>query len=327
MKYIRWGSYIRIFELTKSLKSPLIHGGKVTRLLNLVRNAPIILSAKKILIFDYWPLSYDALLFSNLLKGGTNFIFDVADIPYLQPAYFGDHESTKAESYAKAQKNFYWLVDISKILLFVSSSLVKLLDLDLKRRKTIIIPNASNPDFFEKTPIPIEKDKTILYTGGYAPMRGLDILVEAFSLLREKRKDILLRIVSPNIPYELQVNGVTIETNKFYVDMPRVYSESYLCAVPHKRNPYMEAALPIKLFDAMAAGRPVIVTNCYEMARLVEREKCGLVAEDNAGSLAQAIDILLSDRSLSEEMGEKGREAVEKRHSWHHRAQTVINSI
>lgn len=321
IKHITWGSYIRMYELTKSLGFPLVHGSGVTRFLKVIENAPPLFRTDNILIFDYMPLPYDLFLFDNLLKK-HNFILDVADIPHLQSAYFGYRPS------AQVQKLFLRLVSMSSTLLFVSPSLVNLLDINLKDKKIVLVPNASNPFFFRETPIPKSKKKVILYTGGYARMRGLDLLVGAFDILRRKRKDIILKIVAANFPHTLQRDSVIVERKKFYSDMPNIYSESSLCVIPHRKNPYMDAALPIKLFDAMAAARPVIATNCYETEKIVEREKCGLITEEaNAESLAEAIDYALSNDSLSQEMGKKGREAVERRHSWHQRAQTIIRNI
>jgi len=325
MKSVLWGSHIRIFELTRSLGVPLIHGGKFTRLARVIKNTPMLLRADTILLFDYWPLPYDYFLFNSLRKK-CDFIFDVADIPYLQPIYFGIHNFSN-KTYTKKQRNFFSLISMSSTLLFISPSALKLLNTNLKGKKVIFVPNASNPHFFKKTQIPKKGKKVILYVGGYAPMRGVDLLVEAFNILREKRKDVILKLVGVNIPRKLRKNGIIIETNKFYPDMPKTFSESYLCVIPHRKNPYMDAALPIKLFDAMASARPIVVTNCYEMMKLVKNEKCGLITEDNAKSLAESIDYLLSNDSISREMGEKGREAVEKRHSWHHRAQTIIKNI
>ncbi len=125
---------------------------------------------------------------------------------------------------------------------------------------------SSNPKFFKKTALPSKGEKNILCVSGYAPMRGIDILADAFDLIRKKHKDTFLRLVGYNMPFHLNREGVIIERNKFYKDMPKIYSEAYVCVIPHRKNPYMDMALPIKLFDAIAASRPVIVTRCSEMA-------------------------------------------------------------
>ena len=318
MSKILWGSYIRIFELTQSLEATLFHGSEVRRALRLPKFSPLLLRDKNVLIFGYSPTFLDLFIFT-MMKNRCNILFDIADIPYLQLMYFGPSK----EPDRKHKRPFLQLADVADVLLFISPSLLSLSGLNALKKKMLIVPNASNPAFFKSTPPPRGKKKIVLCVSGYAPMRGIDVLVDAFCLIRKKRRDTLLKLVGPNMPSWLIREGVIIERNKFYRHMPKVYSESHVCVIPHLKNPYMDSALPIKLFDAMAASRPVVVTNCFEMSRLVENEKCGISTDSDARSLAEAIDYMLSNPLLAEEMRVKGREAVEKKHSWAHRAKTI----
>jgi glycosyltransferase involved in cell wall biosynthesis len=318
---VLWGSHIRISELTQSLGATLVHGSSRRRIPRYIKFLPSIVRESNILIFDYNPTFHELLLLKTL-KRNRKFLLDIADIPFLQPLYFGI--PTKVNE--RLMTRFRKLANLSDILLFFYPTELKLFTFitDLPRGKeTLIVPNAANPRFFKSTPLPEKKEKTILYVGGWAPTKGIELLIDAFRLIRQRRKDVLLKLVGRNIPLTLKKQGIIIERNKFYKDMPEIYSESYLCVIPHKKNPYMDAAMPIKLFDAMASSRPVVVTNCFETQRLIEKEKCGIVSECNATSLSKAIEYLLSNRAVAEEMGLNGRKAIEKRHSWAHRAETV----
>ena len=317
MSRILFGSYIRIFELTQSLEAILFHGSEVRRALRLPKFLPLFLQDENVLIFGYSPTFLDLFVF-RIMKNRCNILFDIADIPHLQATYF---EPSK-EPDPKHKRPFFQLADVSDILLFISPSLQSLSGLNDAKKKVLIVPNASNPAFFRSTPLPSEKKKIVLCVSGYAPMRGIDVLVDAFCMIRKKRKDVILRLVGPNMPSKLLKEGVIIERNKVYKHMPQIYSESHVCVIPHRKNPYMDSALPIKLFDAMAALRPVVVTNCVEMRRLVESEKCGISTNCDAKSLSEAIDYMLSSK-VAIEMGLRGREAVERRHSWDHRAETI----
>lgn len=321
MSRILCGSHIRIFELTRNLDAILLHGGKFKRPSRYAHHLPFLFQERSIIIFDYNPSLYDRLFF-KIVKNHYQVLFDIADIPYLQRTFFG---VSHKEDW-RLKRTFFQLVDIADTLLLVSPSLVRLLGSNarhLHRKKVLIVPNASNPNFFARTPVPYGRKKIILCVSGYAPARGIDVLVDAFHRIHKKRKDVILKLVGYNMPQKLEKTGVIIQTNKFYDSMPQVYSESCIFVIPHEKNPYMDSALPIKLFDAMAACRPVIVTNCYEMARFVKREKCGIVTNCHPKSLSEAIDYLLSNRKAIEELGLKGRQAVEKRHSWTHRAEII----
>ena len=321
MSRILVGSHIRIFELTKNLDAILLHGGKFKRPSRYAHHLPFLFQERSIIIFDYNPSLYDQLFF-KIVKNHYHTMFDIADVPYLQRTFLG---VSQKEDW-RLKRTFFQLVDIADTLLMASPSYVELLGSDarhLHRKKVLIVPNASNPNFFAPTPLPHGRKKIILCVSGYAPARGIEVLVEAFHQIRKKRKDIILKLVGYNMPLKFEKAGVIIQTNKFYDSMPQVYSESSIFVIPHEKNPYMDSVLPIKLFDAMAACRPLIVTNCDEMARLAEREKCGVVTNCDPKSLSEAIDYLLSNKRVSEELGLKGREAVEKRHSWAHRAEII----
>ncbi|MDH5753976.1 MAG: glycosyltransferase family 4 protein [Candidatus Bathyarchaeota archaeon] len=315
---ILYGSHIRISELTKNLNIPLIHSRTHTRMLKYLKSMPELWRHKDILLFGSRGRFFDNLSLGILKSHGTRIIYDAADIPHLQNFYFGDGVID-----TNLARRFYSLVNLADVLVIISKSALSLFKQDaLKSKSVIIVPNASDPSFFNAVPIQTNT-KTLLYVGGYAFARGVDDLVAAFNILKKKYSEIKLRLVGANIPLKFKSDRILVEHDKIYKDMPKAHAESYLCIVPHKKNPYMDAALPVKLFDAMASARPVVVTDCVEAKNLVENEKCGLASRDNPRSLAEAIEYLMLNPKVAEEMGTRGREAVLKRHSWKYRAETI----
>jgi glycosyltransferase involved in cell wall biosynthesis len=98
-------------------------------------------------------------------------------------------------------------------------------------------------------------------------------------------------------------------------------------AIPHPPGDYLDAALPIKLVDAMAAGRPVVVTPRTETARIVREAACGIVAGDRAGDLATAIATLLDDPPRAAELGANGRRAAEVEYDWRGIGEMVARAV
>ncbi len=79
----------------------------------------------------------------------------------------------------------------------------------------------------------------------------------------------------------------------------------------------MDVALPVKLYDSMAAGRPLVVTPRRETAAIVERGGIGLVtADDHPSSIAAACTRLLTDEPLARRMGAAGRAMAETEFDW-----------
>lgn len=74
---------------------------------------------------------------------------------------------------------------------------------------------------------------------------------------------------------------------------------------------------PVKLFEYMAAGLPVIVARNTEAAGFVEEANCGIVVDPmNIEEVAQAITRLFSDVQESEAMGLRGQKLIFEKYNW-----------
>lgn len=84
--------------------------------------------------------------------------------------------------------------------------------------------------------------------------------------------------------------------------------------------------LPIKFFEYMAAGLPVIASDFPLWRKILEDGGCGLVADpDNLDSIVRAMQWVLDHPGEAEEMGRRGREQVEQRYNWEAEAKTLID--
>lgn len=70
------------------------------------------------------------------------------------------------------------------------------------------------------------------------------------------------------------------------------------------------------VLEALAAGRPVVVTPGVGLAETVAEEGCGWVVEPNPVGIAAALDQLLADPAAADAMGERGRRLVGARFAW-----------
>lgn len=77
---------------------------------------------------------------------------------------------------------------------------------------------------------------------------------------------------------------------------------------------------PIKLFEALAAGRPIVATDLPSTRELLQDGRDALlVPPDDALALAAAIRRLLADRGLAERLARRAFESA-PRYSWDARA-------
>ena len=78
-----------------------------------------------------------------------------------------------------------------------------------------------------------------------------------------------------------------------------------------------QIGLPNKIFEAMATGRPIIVTrNMYYSNDFVKKEKCGLSAANDYDDIRKAIVNLRDNPKLCEELGKNGFNAALKKYNW-----------
>lgn len=83
--------------------------------------------------------------------------------------------------------------------------------------------------------------------------------------------------------------------------------------------------LPIKLFEYMAAGIPVIASDFPVWRAIVEGAECGLLVDPlDEEAIANAMRWILDHPQEAEAMGRRGRAAVEQQFNWDHEASTLI---
>lgn len=76
-------------------------------------------------------------------------------------------------------------------------------------------------------------------------------------------------------------------------------------------------SVPIKMFEYMCAGIPVIASDFPGFAEIMNEERCGLLVDPHdPRTIAQAIEFVLAHPEEAEEMGRRGREAVMTKYNW-----------
>ena len=76
-------------------------------------------------------------------------------------------------------------------------------------------------------------------------------------------------------------------------------------------------ALPVKLFDYMNMGIPVVATNIPLWETILGEGKCGFTVDpQNTPKIAEIINSLRNDHDLSNQMGKSGNQAIYKKYNW-----------
>ncbi len=76
-------------------------------------------------------------------------------------------------------------------------------------------------------------------------------------------------------------------------------------------------ALPVKMFEYMLAGIPVIASDFQILQDIVNKEECGLCVNPlDAKAIGEAIEYLATHDQEAKDMGEKGKKAVLEQYNW-----------
>ena len=82
---------------------------------------------------------------------------------------------------------------------------------------------------------------------------------------------------------------------------------------------------PIKLFEYMAAGLPVIASNFELWKEIIEKNDCGVCVDcTNPECVKKAIQGLINDTEKLKIMGDNGRRAVENKFNWKNEEKKLI---
>ena len=226
------------------------------------------------------------------------------------------------------------LHEADAVIAVVEESRDRLVSLGVPVEKIVVVPNTADMRMERAA----GADPTILegyrgrfvvsYIGKFSTHRGLDVAIRAAAALRERVPNLLLLLVGDrNRPYmdllRRLVAGLGAED---IVEMPgwqpyeRIWSfiqASDVCLVPHNRNPHTDTTIPHKIFQYMLVEKPVIVSDCPPLRRVIEDSGGGRVFRwDDPADLADRIEELAGDPSLRERIGAAGRAAVIDRYNW-----------
>jgi glycosyltransferase involved in cell wall biosynthesis len=216
-----------------------------------------------------------------------------------------------------------------------SPEFVHLVGLDAHR--TFIAPSGTDSRLIVPGPWP--ERPVVGMVSGASPGRGIEALVDACRLLRAELPELhlWLALIGTTESGSAYLAGlveslvpdpwITVEAVPYREIGPRLAMTSVL-VIPHPAQPYWDAVLPIKMFDYMAAGRPIVATPRSATASLLAGCGAGVVADgDEPAQLAQAIGPLLDDDRLARRLGAAGRTAAETTYDWSVIGRRLANDI
>jgi glycosyltransferase involved in cell wall biosynthesis len=172
-----------------------------------------------------------------------------------------------------------------------------------------------------------QHDRIILFFGFIRRYKGLDILLEAMKIIRQKNANIKLLVAGEfyedEKPYrdlikKNELNDVLVLRTEFIADKDVKY---YLCAADAVIQPYRNATQSGVTPLAYHFEKPMVVTNVGSLPALVPDGKVGLVAEPEPASIAAAI---MRYFELGENYFIPHLRSEKEKYSWHQLTEAIL---
>lgn len=217
------------------------------------------------------------------------------------------------------------------VFVMIEESRNRLLNKGVDARKLFIVSNTPDPERFALQPVVSESSQNttgaikLIYVGLVNSSRGLDTVIKAVETALEQRFIVELSIVGDGKARRTLENYVADRNLQNHVRflgwignelIPDYINGADVCIVPHHRCSHWDHTIPNKLFDYMAARKPVIVSDVVPMKRIVEAVECGYSYRDYDVDDLVAKLKLLQDHEIRLRLGMNGRSAVERSYNW-----------
>ena len=203
----------------------------------------------------------------------------------------------------------------------------------IKRAKMMPYPNGidinrfSNVDGGEiKKRYDLNDSKVAVYVGAMDKLRHLDRLIHAFSKVKKERGKVKLLMVGEGtdktnlekLANDLGIKDDVIFTGQVYsYEIPNFITSADIGVSPVPPLDFYKLSSPIKIFEYMAMGKPMVANEeIPEQKEVIEESGGGILVKFEEESFADGIMELLDNPERAKEMGEKGHEWVIKNRTY-----------
>lgn len=230
---------------------------------------------------------------------------------------------------------------VDRVIVVIDEAKERIMDYGIPESKVAVISNAEDTEYFkgiklDQNIVNRYKDELIIsYIGGFGPHRGIETTIRAMKYFKGTTKEKLLLVGSQSQIYENELRQLARDYDvqsiteivrwQPFEKVPSYIEVSDIGLIPHNKNPHTDSTIPNKLFQYMLLGKPVIVSDCRPLKRIVEETECGLVFQSgNERDLADKMIELYEGERKRRKLGENGRRAVLEKYNWESEAEKLL---
>ena len=176
---------------------------------------------------------------------------------------------------------------------------------------------------------------TLGYMGAVGPVRGSLVILEALRRLKQRGENVHWECLGPlstehrsEMDSRVAAYGLENVSIRGYA-LPDegwpIIARCHIGMAVLKATPNSVESYPTKMFEYMALGMPVVVSDFPLYRQVVEGSRCGLCVDpENPAAIAEAISWLLDRPAEAQAMGKRGQQAVLEQYNWDSQAHKLL---
>ena len=243
-----------------------------------------------------------------------------------------------------------------KIISITSFLRDRLVSLGIHPEKILVAPDGVDLQKFKvqsskfkvRKELGLPTDKQIvMYTGHLYEWKGVDVLLGTAKQLSispptgdllkgDNYQFPILFVFVGGLPREVGqfqakakgLQNVLILGHRPHGEIPKYLAAADVLVLPNSAKPAISKfyTSPLKLFEYLAAGRPIVAADLPSLREILDEETAVFFAADDRASLLAVIKKLLADEKLQERLARNGWQKVQQ-FSWGARARRILAFI
>lgn len=280
--------------------------------------------------------------FAGILKR-TPWIMEVRDLwPESIPVVGAMKESLVIKALRLVAQRLYR--HATGIVCLTNSFIDQIALMEIPRDKMVYVPNGIDPDLWKSDRGPEERaalgltpsEVLVSYVGTLGMAHGIGTILDVAAALKGVAPTIRFLVVGDGSDKDALVDRIAKQglSNVAMLGLverervPGLLAASDILLVSLKASPMFEKVLPSKLFEAMAAGKPVVLSVGGEAKAVLERAGAGIAVEPgNAEAITQAVTTLARSPEQRSAFGQAGRAYVVSEFSRDHWAGVMLETL
>ncbi len=195
--------------------------------------------------------------------------------------------------------------------------------------KSVVLYNYSDMIYAAKSTPFKERIYDLIYSGTITELRGAFEIIKAIKAAKRHLPEIKALFIGNYYPSNLKesmtsvlikeelLDNVILHEAVPYTEVADYYNKSKIGMVLLQKVSTFEVSMPIKIFEYMAFGLPVIGSNFGHMKIYIDKDECGItVTPNDTEAISTAIVRILKDEDLYMKLSKNGTMAANRKYRW-----------